>query len=218
MRLLLVGMTVASMLVTHDVGAVKPLDNTAEFLVGPFRMPTNPPVEGPLPARLQSLPHDRGALPKGVWLRFENFGADRYKGWSAQMQIDDQGNIFLVTHLGDATPEKITAPSWPAKPTQKLDAATLADLRKTAAAFAAGPAYRGHAGLTYAPVFVVTIDLDGAKQEIVLEGYENDFIQHLRRITQFAHATPLDGKAAKGNGKGDTSKAKPPARQPARKP
>jgi hypothetical protein len=204
----MLGVVVASLLATHEVGAVKPLDNTDEFLMGAFRMPETPPVEGPIPARLQSpdaLPRDRCALTKGVWLRFQNFGAERYKGWSAQMQIDDQGNIYLVSHLGDATPDKVKNPAWPARPTQKLDAATLADLKKKAAAFAAGPAYRGHEGLSYAPTFVITVAVGGVEREVIAEAYENDFIAHLRRITSFAQKTPLKGGSA-GGGKARPAK------------
>lgn len=213
--LLLLGMAVVGVLAIPKVGEVKPLSNTEEFLMGTFRMPAKAPVEGPIPDRLNALSRDQCALPKGTWLRFQNFGADRYKDWSAQMQIDDQGNIYLVTHLGDATsdnatPDKVKKPAWPAKPQQKLDTATLAELRKAAAAFAAGPAYRGHEGLSYAPTFVVTVYLDSGDKEIILEGFENDFISHLRRITSFAHATPLGSKAAKPKS--------PAPKQPARKP
>jgi len=207
MRNLLVGMTVAGLLVTHDVGAVPPLDNTSEFLVGEFRMPATPPTEGAVPARLTSRPHVPCALPRGTWLRFENFGADRYAGWSVQLQIDDQGNLYQVEHLGDAKPEAISKPVWPSKPTQKLDAKTLAGLRAEATAFAAGAAYRAHEGLSYAPTFVVTVALDATEKQIFLDGYEDAFVQHLRRITQFAHESPLDGKKAK-------PAAKPAAKKP----
>lgn len=210
---LLLSVAVAGVLATPKAGLVTPLSNTKEFMVGTFRMPTTPPVEGPIPDRLEALPRDVCTLPKAVWLRFQNFGAERYKGWSAQMQIDDQGNIYLVSHLGDATPEKVKDPSWPDKPTQKLDAATLAQLRKDAAAFAVGQPYRGHQGLSYAPTFVVTVHLDKADQEIILEGYENDFIAHLRRISLFALETPLDSKADKSKPKAP-DKPKPPARKP----
>ena len=202
--LTLVGVVVAGLLASHDVQAVPPLNNTAEFLVGPFRTPSTPPTEGAVPARLESLAHDRCALPKGVWLRFEQFGADRYKGWSAQLQINDDGALFLVTHLGGATPEQIQKPAWPEQPTQRLDAATLAAFRKAAAALAAGPAYRGHAGLAHAPTFVVTVRGDKGEKQIVLEGVEDDFIGRLRRTTQFAHETPLGPAKAK------------PGKQPAR--
>lgn len=200
---ILLSAVVASLLAFPKVASVKPLNNTEEFLVGTFRVPPAPPIEGPVPDRLDAMPRDRCALPKTVWLRFENFGAERYHGWSAQMQIDDQGNIYLVTHLGDATPEKVKAPSWPDKPTQKLDPTTLSDLRKEAAALAIGPPYRGHQGLPYAPTFVVTLRIDQAEKVIVLEGYENDFISRLRRITLFAHGSQPD---------------KPTSKQPARKP
>jgi len=203
-------MIVAGLLVTHDVGAVQPLDNTEEFLIGAFRMSATPPAQGTVPARLAALPHDGCVLDKGTWLRFENFGADRYKGWSAQMQIDDQGNIYLVTNLGDATADKVKNPSWPAKPTQKLDGKTLEELHKAAIAFAAGPSYRGHEGLAYPPTFVIRVALDKGEKEIALEGYEDDFVARLRRITSFAHSTPLP--AAKS---GAPAKAKPaPARKP----
>lgn len=177
-----------------------PLDNIQEFLMGTFRMPAKAPVEGPIPARLSALPRDASPLPKGVWLRFQNFGAERYKGWSVQMQIDDAGNIWQVEHLGDSTPEKVKKPAWPAKPRQELDATTLADLRKTATAFAAGPAYRGHEGLSYAPTFVVTVRIDGGEKEMLLEGFENDFIARLRGITSFVHSTPTSDKANKAKG------------------
>jgi hypothetical protein len=213
MKPLLLGIAVTGLLLTHDVGAVKPLSNTVEFLSGPFRIPATPPVEGPIPARLQATPRVACALPDGTWLRFENFGADRYKGWSAQMQIDEHGNIFLVTHLGDATPETTKQPKWPEKPTQKLDDKTLKDLRAAAAAFAAGPPYRGHAGLAYAPTFIVRVHLDQGDKEIVLEGYEDDFISHLRRITEFAYATPL-AKAGNKPGKAKPAAVKSPARKP----
>lgn len=186
--------SVADAAATPEVRQSTPLDNVEEFLRGTFRMPANAPVEGPVPARLSTLPRDPSPLPKATWLRFQNFGADRYKGWSVQMQIDDAGNLRQVEHLGDATPDKIEKPAWPVKPPQKLDATTLADLRKAATAFAAGPAYRGHEGLSYAPTFVVTILLDGAEKEIILEGFEDDFVAQLRRITSFVHATPAAGK------------------------
>jgi hypothetical protein len=131
------------------------------------------------------------------------------------MQIDDQGNIFLVTHLGDATADKVKNPRWPASPTQKLDAATLAQLRKDAAAFAAGQPYRGHAGLTYAPTFVVTLHLDKTSSDIILEGYEDAFISRLRTISQFALATPLKADKA-DKARADKPRAAP--KQPARKP
>lgn len=207
---LVLSVAVAGVLATAEVGFVTPLDNTQEFMIGAFRMPATPPTTGPVPARLDALPRDRCPLPSGVWLRFQNFGAERYKDWSAQMQIDDQGNIFLVTHLGDATPEKIKHPSWPPAPTQKLDATTLAQLRKDAAAFAAGPPYRGHQGLSYAPTFVVTLHVGSADTEIVLEGYEDAFVSWLRRISQFALSTPLKADKAGPD--------KKPAKQPARKP
>lgn len=198
--LVLLGIAAAGVLATPKVGEVKPLDNTEEFLMGTFRMPAKAPVEGPIPARLSTLPRDQSPLPKGAWLRFQNFGADRYKGWSVQMQIDDAGNICQIEHLGDSTPDKVKKPAWPAKLRQKLDATTLADLRKTATAFAAGPAYRGHEGLSYAPTFVVTVRVDGGEKEIILEGFENDFIAHLRRITSFVHSTPAGDKAGKAEG------------------
>jgi hypothetical protein len=199
----------ATLVVGHEVAAVQPLDNTQEFMLGAFRMPSTPPTTGPVPARLEALPRDRCALPKGVWLRFQNFGAERYKDWSAQMQIDDQGNIFLITHLGDSTADKVKRPSWPDAPTQKLDAATLAQLRKDAAAFATGQPYRGHQGLPYAPTFVVTLH-DKTDSEIILEGYEDAFISRLRTISQFALSTPLKADKAHPD--------KKPAKQPARKP
>jgi hypothetical protein len=200
----LLGIAIAGVLATTKVGEVKPLDNIEEFMMGTFRMPSTDPVEGPIPARLSAFPRDASPLPKGVWLRFQNFGAERYKDWSVQIQIDGAGNICQVEHLGDSTPEKVKKPAWPAKPGQKLDATTLADLRKTATAFAAGPAYRGHEGLSYAPTFVVTVRLDGGEKEIILEGFENDFIAHLRRITSFVHSTPAN--------KPSTSKSKPTKR------
>ena len=172
-------------------------------------MPAKAPVEGLIPARLSTLPRDPSPLPKAVWLRFQNFGADRYKGWSVQMQIDDAGNIFQVEHLGDSTPDKVKKPAWPAKAQQKLDATTLADLRKTATAFAAGPVYRGHEGLSYAPTFVVTIRVDGGEKEIILEGFENDFVAHLRGITSFVHSTPAGDKASKAEGKPPERAKKP---------
>lgn len=191
----LLGIVLAGVLAIPKVGEVTPLDNTQEFMMGTFRVPATAPVEGPIPARLSALPRDASPLPKGVWLRFQNFGAERYEGWSVQMQIDDAGNICQVEHLGDSTPAKVKKPAWPAKPQQKLDATTLASLRKAAVAFAAGAAYRGHEGLSYAPTFVVTVRLDGGEKEIVLEGFENDFIAHLRRITSFVHSTPMTDKA-----------------------
>jgi len=210
MRPFFVGMIVAGLLVAHDVGAVQPLDNTEEFLIGAFRMPATPPAQGSVPARLSALPHDGCALAKGTWLRFENFGADRYKGWSAQMQIDAQGNLYLVTNLGDATAEKVKNPSWPARPTQKLDGKTLEELHKAAIAFAAGPSYRGHEGLSYAPTFVIRVATDKGDKEIVLEGYEDDFVARLRRITSFAHSTPL----AKAPDKAPAKTKPAPARKP----
>lgn len=192
-----------------NVGGVVPLDNVQEFLMGTFRMPAKAPVEGPIPARLTTLPRDRSPLPKAAWLRFQSFGADRYKGWSVQMQIDDTGNISQVEHLGDSTPDKVKKPVWPVKPQQKLDATTLADLRKAATAFAAGPAYRGHEGLSYAPTFVITVRVDGGETEIILEGFENDFIAHLRRITSFVHSTPVGDEASKAKGKSPDRAKKP---------
>jgi hypothetical protein len=177
-----------------EVRQSTPLDDVEEFLRGTFRMPAKAPTEGPIPARLTTLPRDRSPLPKATWLRFQSFGADRYKGWSVQLQIDDAGDLRQVEHLGDATRDKVEKPAWPVKPQQKLDATTLGDLRKAATAFAAGPAYRGHEGLSYAPTFVITIRLDDGPKEILLEGFENDVIAHLRRITSFVHATPAGGK------------------------
>ncbi len=200
---------VASALAPPTVTQVAPLDNVQEFLRGTFRIPAKAPVEGPIPARLSTLPRDSAPLPKAVWLRFQSFGADRYKGWSVQMQIDDAGNIVQVEHLGDSTPDKVRRPAWPAKPLQKLDAATLADLRRAAAAFAAGPAYRGHEGLSYAPTFVVTVRVDGGEREIILEGLENDFVAHLRRITSFVHSTPAGDEASKA-GRKPPERAKKP--------
>lgn len=214
---LVLSMAVAGVIATPKAGSVRPLDNTEEFLVGEFYMPEKPLVEGPIPARLSALPRDQSALPKGVWLRFQNLGVERYKDWSAQMQIDDQGNIYLVTHLGDSTADKLKKPAWPAKPQQKLDAATLAETRKEAVAFTTGPAYRAHGGLSYAPIFVVTIHCDSGDKEFFVEGYENDFIGRLRRTTIFAHATPLDGKVDKtkpDKSKPDKPASKPPARKP----
>ncbi len=172
-----------------------PLDDVQEFLFGTFRMPAKAPALGPVPARLSTLPRDPSPLPKAAWLRFQSFGAERYKDWSVQTEIDDAGDIRQVEHLGDATPDKVKKPAWPVKPRQKLDAKTLADLRKAATAFAAGPAYRGHEGLSYAPTFVVTVRIDGGEKEMFLEGFEDDFIARLRRITSFVHATPAGDEA-----------------------
>jgi hypothetical protein len=172
-------------------------------------------VEGPIPDRLKALPRDQSALPKGVWLRFQNLGVDRYKDWSADMQIDDQGSIFLIARLGDSTADKVKKPVWPARPQQKLDAGLLAQMRKEAAAFAAGPPYRGHPGLSYAPIFVVTVHCDGGDKEIMVEGLEDDVIGRLRRTTMFAHATPLDSKADKAR---PDTRSKPAPKPPARKP
>lgn len=186
MRFLLLGMIAAGVLAAHDVGAVTPLNNNDEFLMGAFRMPTTPPKEGAVPARLAA--HDAAALPKGTWLRFEICGADRYKGWSAQMQIDDDGGITLVTHFGDAKPETKA---------QQLDAKTLADLRAEVGKLASGPAYRAHEGLAYAPTFYLRVAGDKGDKQLVFEAFENDAIAHLRRIASFANSTPLKAKKPK---------------------
>lgn len=182
-----------AVLVIPGVHAVKPLDDRATFLYG--AMPTAPIVEGPVPARLEARPRDRSPLPAGVWLRFQNLGRGRYERWSAQMQIDERGGLFLVARLGTATPQGVAAPRWPKQPVQQLDGPTLADLRKSATAFAAGAVYRGHEGPADASVFVVTVALDGAEKTIIVEAHEDDFIAHLRRITHFAHSSPLPREA-----------------------
>lgn len=195
---------VASALFASEAAAVAPLDNKQEFLYGPFRVPDAPPEVGAVPAALAAQPMDRSPLPKGVWLRFQSFGAARYQRWSAQMQIDDAGDIYLVTHLGDSDADKVQRPCWPARPSQKLDAATLADLRKSLQGYAAGPAYKGRAGLDYAPLFVLTVrGADGAEHQTILKGYEDDVIAHLRRISHYALVTPLPQQK---------SPSKPPAK------
>jgi hypothetical protein len=184
-------LALAGVLPNDDVKAMKPLDNIEEFMAGPFRMPATAVAEGPIPDRLAALPRDRSALPQGVWLQFQNFGSERYRNWSTQMRIDEEGKVYLVSHLGDATSAKVEHPAWQKWPTQELDAGSLAALRQAAAAFAAGPAFRGYEGLSHAPVFVLTVNMNGSEQDFFIEGYENEFVRKLRSITYRAQVTPL---------------------------
>lgn len=166
---------------------VAPLDNREEFLYGPLRAAEGPPREGAIPGRLEALPFDRSPLPDGIWLRFQNLGGGRYQHWSAQMQIGDEGNLYLVAHFGDATADKTRHPAWPAAPSQKLDRKTLEAVRRKALAFIEGPPYRGHEGLPHAPVFLITVkEANGKERSAIAEGWEEECISHLRRISAFA--------------------------------
>ena len=189
-------------LLVREVDAVEPLDNTQEFMHGELAKHANPPVGKAVPDRLKALPRDQSALPKGVWLRFQIFGSGQYKAWSVQLQIDDTGRIFQVSHLGDSTAAKVKAPAWPTTPTQALGAALDRVRKAWESVPSTAPLYCGYEGETYAPVFVVTVRIGGVQREFFFEAFENEAIKHLRRIAYFAYATPLgNSKKARRRGR-----------------
>lgn len=195
-RQVLAGFALAGgLLIYGEVMAVAPLNRTQEFMYGPFRMPDGPPHEGSLPERLVKLPRDRSPLGDKIWLRFQMFGGSAHPGHAAQMQLSDEGNIFLVAQLGTATAASVEHPAWSTRPCQLLDAAVLARLHEESKQLPAQAFYRGHEGLPYAPTFVITIKHTTGEREVVYEAYEDDFVRHLRRIAHFALTSPLSGTA-----------------------
>ena len=191
-KLSLLNVAVLSSVLVCALDTMKPLSKTEEFMLGELHLPNKAAEEEAVPERLNGLARDRSPLPDGIWLRFQNFGAQAFKNYSAQMQIDHKGNLYVAAYLGNATTELRIRPEWPRNPSQKITPSVLRDIRQKATALLRlTPTYRGDPGMAHVPIFVITVKIDDREREFIFEGYENEFVKHLRRISYFAYSTRL---------------------------